>query len=140
MHEEKSDLINISQKHNSYFLFIMIKITNNMIIFTSTHRARCPCCCSHGRAWRPLSSPAAGLAAGGTAGKMSRDRVRYLQLNCDHLTGDVSVTRHVSHPDILDVGVHLLLQGGEGAQVGVHQLIHHHHLQTTFKSRVFQTS
>ena len=108
-----------------------------MIIFTSTHRARCPCCCSHGRAWRPLSSPAAGLAAGGTAVKMSRDTV---QITCDYLAGDVSVTRHVSHPDILDVGVHLLLQGGEGAQVGVHQLIHHHHLQTTFKNGFYNTS
>ena len=50
-----------------------------------------------------------------------------------HLAGHVAVAGHVAHPDVLDVGVNLLLQGGEGRDIEVPDVIDHHHLKTTLQ-------
>ena len=81
-----NQIMKINRKINIFFLLkkMQIIVVNSLKSLknlylclyrrstTSNPPAHCPCCCSHDRAWRPLSSPAAGLAAGGTAVTMSR--------------------------------------------------------------------
>ena len=52
-------------------------------------------------------------------------------MRVSHLAGDVAVAGHVAHPDVLDVGVNLLLQGSERRDVEFPDVIYHHNLKTT---------
>ena len=52
-------------------------------------------------------------------------------VSLSHLAGDVAVAGHVAHPDVLDVGVNLLLQGSERRDVEFPDVIYHHNLKTT---------
>ena len=54
-------------------------------------------------------------------------------LHGPYLAGNVAVAGHVAHPYVLDVGVNLLLEGGEGRDIEVPDVINHHHLKTTLQ-------
>ena len=52
-------------------------------------------------------------------------------VSLSHLAGDVAVAGHVAHSDVLDVGMNFLLQGCEGRDIEVPDVIYHHNLKTT---------
>ena len=92
---------------------------------------------------RALRRPAAAPASPGAGTRAAAPQVSPLHhYYCDpaHLAGDVAVAGHVSVARVHDVAVDLLVQRGEGRNVGVWLAVDHGHLQVLYCSKSCITS